>query len=95
MLRQKVQEAARSLRPHYEEARAARIEVARSLVQSSVDQPALETALARGRAADFAIRTALEKAVVETALELPLAEREALAEELRRVGTIRTPRPRP
>ena len=95
LLRQRVQQAARSLRPHFEEARAARLEVARLLAQSASDPAALEAALARGRAAGLTIRAGLEKAVTDTAVGLPLAEREAFAEELRRVGTVRSVRPRP
>ena len=92
LLRQSVQEAARSLRPHFEEARAARLEVARSLVQSTLDPAALEAALARGRAAGLTIRAGLEKAVIDAAVRLPPVEREAFAEELRRVGAIRPAR---
>ncbi len=91
MLRQSVRAAALSLRPQAAQARAARREAARLLVQPTFDRAAFEAALARARAADVTIRTRLEGAVIDAASRLPLAEREALAEGLDRSGAMRQP----
>ena len=92
MLREAVRTAALSSRPQVEQARAARQEAARLLVQPDFDRAAFEAALARARAADLAVRTRLEEAVTDTAARLPFREREALAAALDRSGTLRQPR---
>jgi uncharacterized membrane protein len=94
LLRQSIRSAARSLRPQVEQARAARREAARLLLAPEFDRAALESALARARAADLAIRVRLEEAVIDTASRLPLSEREALVEGLDRSGALRQRRAR-
>jgi uncharacterized membrane protein len=91
-LRQAIRAAAQSLKPQAEQARAARREAGRLLVQPELDRDALDAALGRARAADIAIRTRLEKAVVEVASRLPADQRIALAEGLDRSGTLRRAR---
>ncbi len=92
MLRQSIRATAQSLRPKVREARAARIEAGRLLVQPELDRAALEAAFAQARAADIAIRTRLESAVIDAAARMPLSEREALVEALDRTGAMRQPR---
>lgn len=94
-LRQAVREAAQSLRPVAEQAREARREAGRLLVQPTFDRAALEAALARARTADIAIRTRLEATVVDAASRLPVEERAALADALDRSGAMRRPPLRP
>ncbi|MBV2149870.1 periplasmic heavy metal sensor [Sphingobium sp. AS12] len=92
MLRQTVRAAAQSLRPQAEQARAARREAGRLLVQPKFDRAAFEAALARARTADVTIRTRLETAVVDAAAKLPVEERVALADAMDRSGAMRRPR---
>lgn len=86
MLRRAVREAALASRPQAGQARGARREAARLLVEPTFDRAAFDAALARARAADFAIRTRLEGAVTDAAARLPRSEREALAATLGRAG---------
>jgi len=89
IIREAVQTAVRELRPEIEKVREARLEVARLLVEPTLDPTAFETALANGRAADLGLRTGLDKALIEAALQLPAAERQALATSLRQASTSR------
>lgn len=91
MVRQSVRAAAYALRPEAARARGARREAARLLVQPAFDRAAFEAALARARAADVAIRTRLEGAMIDAAAQLPRSEREALAAGLDRSGAMRQP----
>jgi uncharacterized membrane protein len=91
-LRQAVRASAQSLKPEVERAREARREAGRLLIQPELDRAALDAELGRARAADIAIRTGLETAVVEFASRLPADERIALAEGLDRSGTLRRSR---
>lgn len=92
MLRQTVRVAAQSLRPQAEQARAARREAGRLLVQPEFNRAAFEAALERARTADIAIRTRLEAAVVDAAAKLPVEERITLAEAMNQSGAMRRPR---
>lgn len=93
-LRQAVRAAARSVRPQAERARAARIEARDLLTKPDFDRAAFETALARARADDIAIRTRLEQSVVGVVATLPVEERVVLAKGLERSGALRMPRDR-
>jgi len=92
MVRQSIRATAQSLRPKVQEARAARIDTGRLLVQPELDRAALEAAFARARAADIAIRTGLEKAVIDAAARMPQSERERFVEALDRAGAMRQPK---
>jgi uncharacterized membrane protein len=81
-LRQTIRETMSGLQPDIEQARVARIEAGRLLVQPRLDRPALQAALNRARAADIAIRVRLENAVVDFVAALPAGERAALARAL-------------
>lgn len=67
-----------------EQSREGRAEAARLLARPVVDQTAVNTALARARAADFALRGRLEQRVVSFAATLSQQERAALADGLER-----------
>lgn len=82
--RQALRETRRASRPLIERSRESRAEAARLLTQPAVDQAAVKAALARARAADFALRARLEERVIAFGATLPQQEREALAEGLER-----------
>lgn len=70
-------------------ARQARQDAADLLQQPVVDQAAVSAALARARAADFALRVRLEERALAFAAALPPADRARLAQGLlRRPGRI-------
>lgn len=73
-----------SMRPTRLAGRAARDEAAALLRQPSLDQQKLNAALARARAADFAVRAAVEQRAVAFAATLPQADREKLADAMER-----------
>ena len=85
-LRRVVTETVLSLRPQAEEARAARQEAGRLLVQPRLDRAALDAAITGARVADVAIRTRLESSVIDFAATLPVSERIALGDALVRMG---------
>jgi uncharacterized membrane protein len=77
-------------RPLVREGREARAEAARLFVQPNYDANAIKAALARARTADVTLRGRVEERVVDFSATLPIAQREAMAEELRR-GPFRQP----
>ncbi|AXB76641.1 periplasmic heavy metal sensor [Novosphingobium sp. P6W] len=83
-LRRTVAETMRTLKLQLGEGRAARREAARLLAQPTLDQAALDATLARGRAADSAVRTRLEASIAGFAAGLPQQERLRLLEALTR-----------
>lgn len=83
-LRRTVVETMRTLKPQIGEARAARREAARLLAQPTLDRGALDTTLARARAADSVVRTRLEASIAGFAAGLPQRERLRLVEALTR-----------
>lgn len=85
-LRRTIAGTLRTLKPQIEEARAARLEAGRLLVEPEFDQPAFKSALDRARTADLAIRARLEATIAEFAVSLPAEEREALGQGLMRPG---------
>lgn len=91
--RRALRETRRAAAPVIEQSRDARSEAARLLSEPAVDQEAVKAALARARAADFALRARLEERVVAFAASLPAEEREALAEGLERRAAPRFRRP--
>jgi uncharacterized membrane protein len=87
--RQALREARRASAVLIEQSRQGRAEAARLLTQPVVDQGAVRAALARARAADFALRARLEERVVAFAATLPPEERAVLAEGLERRASRR------
>lgn len=77
-------------RPLAREGRLARADAARLFVQPNYDAPAIKAALARARTADVTLRGRIEEQVVDFAATLPMPERQAMAETLRR-GPFRQP----
>jgi uncharacterized membrane protein len=88
-----IRETVRDSRPLVREGRLARADAAGLFVQPQLDAAAVKTALARARNADVTLRGRIEEKVVDFAATLPLAERQALAEALKR-GPLRPPRGR-
>ena len=82
--RMALRDARRSMRPTIVESRAAKAEAASLLREPVVDQPAINTALDRARAADMAVRAAVERRAVAYAATLPPADRATLAEAMQR-----------
>jgi uncharacterized membrane protein len=82
--RMALREARRSVRPTIVQSRAAKAEAASLLRQPAVDQPAINTALDGARAADMAVRAAIERRAVAFAATLPPADRAKLADALQR-----------
>ncbi|WP_010219910.1 periplasmic heavy metal sensor [Sphingomonas sp. PAMC 26621] len=76
--------ARQELRPTIVEARKAKAEAAVLLRQPTVDQAAVLTALDRARAADQAVRAAVERRAVAYAATLPPADRAKLADAMKR-----------
>lgn len=84
--RRALRETRRASRDLIEQSRESRREAKRLLTQDPVDQPAVNAALARARAADIALRARLENRVVAFAATLPPEQRAALAAALERRG---------
>lgn len=82
--RRALRETRRASAALVDESRAGRAEAARLLARPTVDQAAVNAALARARTADLALRARLEERAVAFAATLPQAERGALAEGLAR-----------
>jgi uncharacterized membrane protein len=74
--------ARRSVRPAMAEARAQRLRAADLLRRPALDQRAILDALARARAADTAVRAAVEGRAVAFAATLPPADRVHLADAM-------------
>ncbi|ESX71606.1 MULTISPECIES: periplasmic heavy metal sensor [unclassified Mesorhizobium] len=72
----------------FEAARAGRAELARLIAQDPLDRTAVEAQLSAVRTADIALRTRLEKAVIDFAQTLTQAERQILVEGLRGRGAM-------
>ena len=79
-----LRETRRSMQPTILEGRAAKAEAASLLRQPTVDEPATNGALDRARAADMAVRAAVERRAVAFASALPLSDRAKLAEAIQR-----------
>jgi uncharacterized membrane protein len=88
-----VREANRSMAATVQQAREDRRRAAMLFVQPTFDAAAVSAALDGARAADIAVRTRLETAIVGFAATLPAGERSSLAEGLRRGGPLRRPNP--
>jgi len=86
-----LRQTVRSLGPLRSQACDNRREAAELFVQPVFDAAAINAALDRARAADVAMRTSLEHAVVAYAATLPANERAVLAERLRDAGPLRRP----
>ncbi|WP_019517652.1 periplasmic heavy metal sensor [Sphingomonas sp. Mn802worker] len=82
--RQALRQTRRSLRPTIEASRAAKTAGADLLRQTPVDQAAVAAALARARAADSAVRAAMEQRAIVFAAGLPAADRAKLADAMAR-----------
>lgn len=79
-----LRQARRAMRPTLMDARAARIEAATLLRQPTIDQAAIIVALNRARAADMAVRAAVERRAVAYAATLPQPDRAKLADAMQR-----------
>lgn len=79
-----LRETRRSMRPTIVEARTAKAEAAALLHQPTVDQAAVVAALDRARAADMAVRAAVERRAVAYATTLRPADRLTLADAMQR-----------
>lgn len=79
-----LREARRSMRPTIEEARAAKAHAAVLLRQPHLDQAAVLAELDRARAADVAVRAAVERRAVAYAASLSPADRMTLADAMKR-----------
>lgn len=84
--RMALRQTRRSMHPTVVEARAAKAEAAALLRQPTVDQVAVLAALDRARAADIAVRTAVERRAVAYAAGLPPATRAKLADAMTKRG---------
>jgi uncharacterized membrane protein len=89
--RASLRQVRRSMRPAVVQARAAKAEAASLLRQPVVDQTAVMASLDRARAADMAVRAAVERRAVAYAATLPPGDRAALADAMQRRAE-RTPR---
>jgi len=74
----------RSMRPIVVQSRAAKAEASNLLRQPVIDQAAVMAALDRARAADMAVRAAVERRAVAYAAALPPGDRKALADAMKR-----------
>lgn len=82
----------RSMRPTILQSRAEKARAAMLLRQPVIDQGAVNAALDRARAADMAVRAAVERRAISYAADLPLADRAKLADALRERGGKVRPR---
>ncbi len=89
-LQQALADARRAVRSTQLEARQARVEAAALMGKPDFDPAALSDALARARAAEMAVRAAVEARAVEFAATLSVDERRRLAD-----GLIGREAPRP
>ena len=79
-----LREARASMRPTIVAARVAKAEAAGLLRQPELDQDAVNASLDRARAADTAVRAAVERRAVAYAATLPPADRARLADAMQR-----------
>lgn len=79
-----LRQARRAMRPVLLDARAAKVEAAKLLRQPKFDQAAMVDALDRARAADMAVRSAVERRAVVYAATLPPNDRAKLADAMQR-----------
>lgn len=79
-----LRQARRAMRPTLVEARTAKAQAAMLLRQPVIDQSAVVAALDRARAADMAVRAAVERRAVAYAATLPPADRAKLADAMQR-----------
>jgi len=82
--RQHLRAARRGAAPQIAAGRAARQQAAVLLEQRTLDRAALESALAKARAADFAVRAQTEAGAVDFIAGLAPADRMRLAQAMRR-----------
>ena len=82
--RMALRQARRAMRPTLVEARTAKAKAAILLRQPVIDQAAVVAALDRARAADMAVRAAVERRAVAYAATLPPADRAKLADAMQR-----------
>lgn len=82
--RMALRQARRAMRPTLVDARTAKGEAAMLLRQAVIDQPAVIAALDRARAADMAVRAAVERRAVAYAATLPPGDRAKLADAMQR-----------
>jgi uncharacterized membrane protein len=82
----------RSMRRTILQSRAEKAQAAMLLRQPVIDQAAVNAALDRARAADMAVRAAVERRAVSYAADLPLADRAKLADALHERGGKVRPR---
>lgn len=82
--RMALRQARRAMRPIILDSRDAKAVAAALLRQPTVDQAAVMVALDRARAADMAVRAAVERRAVSYAATLPPADRAKLADALQR-----------
>jgi uncharacterized membrane protein len=82
--RRTLRDVRRAMRPTVLASRAAKGEAAALLQQPKLDQTAVLAALDRARAADLAVRAAVERRAVAYAATLPPADRAKLAEAMQR-----------
>lgn len=79
-----LRETRRSMRPTIVQAQAAKAEAASLLRQPTIDQAAVMASLDRARAADMAVRAAVERRAVAYTAALPPAARATLADAMQR-----------
>ncbi|MEG8038838.1 periplasmic heavy metal sensor [Sphingomonas sp. LR60] len=84
----------RAMRPTIVAARVAKVDAARLLRAPTVDGPAVDAALDRARAADMAVRTAVERRAVAFAVTLSAADRARLADAMESRADGKRARPR-
>lgn len=82
--RQSLREARRAMHATVLASRAAKAQAAELLRRPVVDQAAVMAALDHARAADMAVRAAVERRAVAFAASLPPADRSTLADALKR-----------
>jgi uncharacterized membrane protein len=87
-----LREARQSMRAKIMESRTAKAEAASLLRQPVVDQVAVAAALDRARGADMEVRAAVERRAVLFAATLSPADRETLADAMRRRADRTPPR---
>ena len=87
--RRELRDTRRAMADKVIEARAARARAADLLRQPSVDAAALSAALTQARAAELAVRAAVEARAVDFVKALPVEDRQAPADAIVRRGKVR------
>ena len=85
-----MRETVTASRPLIREGRLARADAAQLFVKPNYDRAGIKAALARARTADVTLRGRVEDQLVDFAATLPVNERQAMADALRR-GPFRQP----